>query len=292
MTPLPLWQLIAILVAVLIAGRFLAWWAWRAIAFSGPRLGRGITGLARRPRLVGWLKRRWPRTTRFVEQRAAVDRFTGLPLTLLVGLALYLIFLAAGLVEDVLEGEELIAFDRHVNEALAVLREPHFLDFVGWITGLANTETLVAVTLVAIGFLWAHNRLRYVPGLVLTVIGSQLLTYVGKYALDRDRPDFLTFASAATPSFPSAHATGAIAVYGFIIYAIARDMPGVKRRFELGYWGTVLIALIAASRAVLSVHFVSDIAAGLLVGGFWLLSGFAVTEYLRERTELLTPPWR
>jgi len=44
----------------------------------------------------------------------------------------------------------------------------------------------------------------------------------------------------------------------------------------------MLIAAIAASRMILSVHFASDVAAGLIVGGFWLLAGFAVTEYLRE----------
>ena len=283
MSPLPFWQLLLMLVATLVASRFIAWWLWRALAFSGPRVGRGLTGLARRPRLGGWFQRRFPATTRAVAARTAVDRFSGLPLTLIAALALYLIFLGVGLVEDLVEGEELIAFDRRFNDALGVIRNPHVVDLFGWITGLGNTETLVAVMLVATGFLWAHGRHRYIPGLVLAVVGSQALTYAGKFAFDRDRPDFVTFATASTPSFPSAHATGAIAVYGFIIYAIARDLPGMGRRFELGYWGTVLIALIASSRAVLSVHYVSDIAAGLLVGGFWLLSGFALTEYLRQR---------
>ena len=44
----------------------------------------------------------------------------------------------------------------------------------------------------------------------------------------------------------------------------------------------MLVALIAASRMVLSVHFASDILAGLLVGGFWLLAGFTLTEWLRH----------
>ncbi|MES1924264.1 phosphatase PAP2 family protein [Salinisphaera sp. T31B1] len=283
MTPLPFWQLLAGLIGLLVAGHILAWWLWRAIAFSGPRLGRGITGLARRRRLLHAIQQRLPRTSAFVARRLAVDRFSGLPLTLMTALAVYLVFLGGGLLEDLFEGEELTQFDQQVNVALNVLRDPTFLHLVGAITALANLETLIAITIVATGFLWADRRSQYIPGLLLTVIGSQTLTYIGKYAIDRDRPDFLTFASASTPSFPSGHATGAIAVYGFIIYAIARDLPGVWRRFEVGYWGCALIALIAASRAILSVHFASDIAAGLLVGGFWLLSGFALTEYLNER---------
>ena len=36
--------------------------------------------------------------------------------------------------------------------------------------------------------------------------------------------------------------------------------------------GTVaLVALICASRMVLSLHYLSDVAAGALIGGFWLL---------------------
>ncbi|MES1929164.1 phosphoesterase PA-phosphatase-like protein [Salinisphaera dokdonensis CL-ES53] len=286
MAPLPFWQLLLGLICILVAGHVLAWWAWRALAFSGPRLGRGITGMARRRKALAWLQRRAPATTRFVGARLTVERFSGLPLTLIAGLAVYLVFLGAGLLEDLFEGEELVQFDQHVNSALAVVRNPHFLEFAGAITALANLETLIAITLVSTGFLWAHRRFAYIPGLLVTVIGSQAITYIGKYAIARDRPDFLTFASASTPSFPSGHATGAIAVYGFIIYAIARDIPGVRRRFELAYWGCALIALIAASRAILSVHFASDIAAGLLVGGFWLLSGFALTEYLRQRADM------
>lgn len=289
MTPLPFWQLLTLLVALLVAGQIVAWLLWRALAFSGPWLGRGLTGLAHRRSLTGGLRRRWPRSSRFIAHRVTTAHFTGLPLTLLAGLALYLIVLGAGLLEDLFEGEELVAFDQQVNAALAVLRDPLFLQLAGFITALANIETLVAVTLVTIGFLWAHRRIHYIPGLLLTVLGSQTLTYIGKYAINRDRPDFLTFATAATPSFPSGHATGAIAVYGFILYAIARDLSGARQRFELAYWGCALIALIAASRAVLSVHFASDIAAGLLVGAFWLLSGFALTEYLRERADLRYP---
>lgn len=283
MTPLPFWQLLSGLIGLLVVGHFVAWWIWRAIAFSGPRLGRSISGMARRRRILHWIDRRFPTLTRLVSNRLAVDRFSGLPLTLMAGLAVYLLFLGGGLLEDLFEGEELTAFDQQVNAALDVVRNPTFVKLVAGITALANLETLVAITIVATGFLWADRRTQFIPGLLLTVIGSQTITYIGKYAIDRDRPDFLTFVTASTPSFPSGHATGAIAVYGFIVYALARDLPGVWRRFELGYWGCALIALIAASRAVLSVHFASDIAAGLLVGGFWLLSGFALTEYLNER---------
>lgn len=89
--------------------------------------------------------------------------------------------------------------------------------------------------------------------------------------------------TAQSASFPSAHAAGAMAVYGFLAYAIARDLPSPRARFQAAYWTSILIALIGLSRVVLSVHYASDVAAGFLVGGFWLLVGFAIAEFARER---------
>ena len=284
MTPLPFWQLLVALIGLLIGMRMLSWWAWNALSIGGVGLwsrAKRASGLrkladalaARQPRLYAWLARRF-----------SIESFTGLPLTLMLLFAAYLLVLGGGLLEDQFEDDELTQLDQAINVALNVLRDPAFLNLFGLITSLANNETLSAITLVSIGFLWAHGRKIYIPGLLLSILGSQAITWLGKFAIARDRPDFLTFATAASPSFPSAHATGAIAVYGFIAYAIARDLAGVRRRFELAYWAAALIGLIAFSRVILSVHFASDIAAGLMVGAFWLLAGFALTEYLRERT--------
>lgn len=282
-TTLSFGWLLAGLFALLLAGRLVAELCWRIARHGAAPLTRGLGSLWGRQQLSTRLAARYPRIAGVLSARISTARFTGLPLTLCVLLAGYLASIGSDLAEDVIEQEEIVRFDQHVNAALAFLRDPHFLDLFAGITGLANLETLIAVTLVSAAFLWADRRAQYIPGLVLTVAGSQLITYIGKYAIDRPRPDFLTFASATTPSFPSGHATGALAVYGFIAYAITRDLVSPRLRFELGYWAGVLIFLIAASRAVLSVHFVSDIAAGLLVGGFWLIAGFALTEVLRQR---------
>lgn len=282
-TTLTFGWLLAGLVALPILCRLLAEILWRLTPRSLAALSRLLGSLWGRQRLSDGFARRFPTPAAFLAARLTTDRFTGLPLTLCILLAGYLASIGSDLAEDVIEQEQILHFDQQINAALGLLREPHFLHLVARITHLADIETLVAVTLVATAFLWAHRRWRYIPGLVLTVVGSQSLTYIGKYAIDRPRPDFLTFANATTPSFPSGHATGAIAVYGFLAYAIARDLTSARLRFELGYWAAVLVFLIAASRMVLSVHFASDIAAGLLVGGFWLIAGFALTEILRQR---------
>jgi membrane-associated phospholipid phosphatase len=93
----------------------------------------------------------------------------------------------------------------------------------------------------------------------------------------RQRPATTIDVTVLSSSFPNGHATAAMAVYGFLAYAIARALP-IRERFEVAYWTAVLILLIGLSRIYLGVHYLTDVTGGFLVGGFWLLIGFAVAE--------------
>lgn len=232
-----------------------------------------------------WLARRFPRLMGLLERRLDPGRFAGLPLTLIAAAALYLAFLFAGLIEEVLEAEGIVAVDQAIVAAVATFRHPLVVGVFIWITHLGAMPALSAVAIVATGFLWAHGPQRYIFPVWLTVLGSQATTWGGKFLVARPRPDFLLDVTAYSPSFPSGHTTGAAAVYGIIAYAISRDLQGAGARFAVAYWTLVLIALVALSRIVLSVHYPSDVAAGLLVGGFWLLAGVALAETSRAATQ-------
>lgn len=283
MTTLPFWLLVTLLIVLLLAARFVAWRVRRALTFAGPRLGLSLRRIDVPKRPGDYVAWRWPGGYRWLASRVTVDRFSGLPLTLMVLLATCLAFLFGGFVAALFHGGGIIQIDQKIGAMANLLRNDWFLRLFGLITSLGDAEVLVAITLVAVGFLWVHKRAYYIPGLLFTVIGSTATTYISKYVISRDRPDFETFASVVTPSFPSGHTSGAVAVYGFIIYVMTRDLSATRPRFELIYWGTALILLIAASRVILGVHYASDVIAGILVGGFWLIAGVALTEYLRER---------
>src|SRR5699024_1031856 len=124
----------------------------------------------------------------------------------------------------------------------------------------------------ALVWLWLRRQRRTAYGLVTSALGAQLSVYALKYTINRPRPPFEAFAHAASPSFPSAHATAAVAVYGFIIYALTRTQPQRLRR-ECRFWGSCGIALLAASRVIIGVHYLSDVLAGLLIGSCWLALG-------------------
>lgn len=184
--------------------------------------------------------------------------------------------LAALLVQQVLAAPGLAALDGRINLLLEPCRAPWLVRGFAWFTGIGSTAALLAVSAVATGFLLALARDRLVLPLWLSIAGAELTTWTAKFVIDRPRPDFLAKVTALSPSFPSAHATGAIAVYGFIAYVLAREPRSAGHRFALGYWSAVLVLLIAFSRVFLSVHYASDVLGGLLVGGCWLLLGIAL----------------
>jgi membrane-associated phospholipid phosphatase len=278
--------LVAALVVAIACLRALAWrlvrlairaTGWLRAAAAGPRVRERT-----RP-ILDRLRARAPRLCRWVEPRLDPDSFSGLPLTLLVVAALYIAGLFGGLVEEVMEAEGMQRLDLAINAVLAPWREQPWLAVFLWITELGAGPTLTAVSIVATGFLWAHRRPLFIVPLWVAFLGAQATTWLGKYAIARTRPEFIEAATAVSPSFPSGHTTAAMALYGFLAYVIARDLVSLRARFEIVFWAGMLAAAVGFSRIFLSVHYTSDVAAGYLVGGFWLLVGFALAEMARAR---------
>lgn len=273
------WVLLAGLLAGLAAGRYLVFALWRRRAWLWQRLVDGARPL-QLDALGKRLEARWPRTGAWLRARLDYRQFTGLPLTALVVLGLHLFGLGGALVEELYEDNELQRLDERMHQNLGWLREPRFVALFAWLTTFGDPQSLIAAGLVAGAFLLAHRQYGLLTGLLLSVAGSQLATLLGKYVIDRPRPEVVTFVEAATPSFPSGHTTGAMAVYGFIAYAVARVARIPRLRFEIVFAACMLVALVALSRVVIGVHYLSDIAAGLVNGAFWVVAGIAVAEWL------------
>jgi membrane-associated phospholipid phosphatase len=152
-----------------------------------------------------------------------------------------------------------------------------------WITMFGNVQTLLAVVIVTTGFLLAHGPRAFLLPSWIAILGSEITTWSGKFALNRVRPEFLYDVTASSPSFPSGHAANSLAVYGMIAYVIARDL-GPTRALHIYYWTLAAVLLIALSRVMLHVHYPSDVLAGLLVGTFWLLLAVVIAERHRSRS--------
>jgi len=162
------------------------------------------------------------------------------------------------------------ALDAWVNAALAPLRHPWVLALFEWLTVMGTGAAAVAVAVAAAGLLAAGGRGWLAVPLWATLAGAEAATWAVKFLVGRARPAFLDGITAASPSFPSAHATVAMSLYGFVGLAVAAGLPGWRRAVLAGTG--VFIGLIGFSRLVLSLHYLSDVAAGYAVGAaaLWL----------------------
>jgi membrane-associated phospholipid phosphatase len=231
-----------------------------------------------RSRLVG----RYPTLFEFVRSRTDPHQPIGLPLTLMVVAALYLAALFGGLTEDILEAKGTVQADNLVHAAFVTWRVEPLMSAFLWITALGSSPSVVSAVIIATGFLWSQRRSYVIAPLWVTCLGAVASTSIGKLLIGRHRPPTGLDVTMMTSSFPSGHTTVSLAVYGFIAYAIARNLPNGRERFEVAYWTAILILFIGFSRIFIGVHYLTDVVGGFLVGGFWLLVGFTMSEWLGQ----------
>ena len=159
--------------------------------------------------------------------------------------------------------------DDAVNLFFTPYREGLPLLLFLWLTEIGTGATGAAVVLAVSAVLWSVGRGRVAALLCLCFVGAEATTWALKFAVARARPDFLDGITAASPSFPSAHATVAGSVYGFVALLAASD-AGRWRGAVLGV-GAAIVLLVGFSRVFLSLHYFTDVLAGYAVAGVWLL---------------------
>lgn len=142
-----------------------------------------------------------------------------------------------------------------------------------WISEVGGTRgaLLLAVVAVVLAIRAPAGRARAVQVgtfAVLVVGGQFLLSNAVKLLVDRPRPDLLNLTGFAGTSFPSGHATAAAATLAVAALLLAR---GRSRRAQALVFGVAagLAAMVAATRVLLGVHWLTDVLAGLLLGWGW-----------------------
>jgi membrane-associated phospholipid phosphatase len=213
--------------------------------------------------------RRHPRLQAFLRRRT--DRTTAGGMLLTISFAVvFATALVVGLALDLADRNETVAeLDESVSEWGSEHASSEAVDVLKLVTDLGGTEVLVVV-LVAVGVVdYARRRKRDVLLFLLAVgLGQSLLSNVLKLAIDRERPSVLQLAGASGSSFPSGHSTAAAACWAAVALVLARY---ASRRIRLAAAvAAVFVALaVGASRALLGVHWVTDVLAGLALGWGW-----------------------
>jgi membrane protein DedA with SNARE-associated domain/membrane-associated phospholipid phosphatase len=265
---------LAMLVVVLIGlvvGRIL-----RGMRERGERLPERLARIAPVERLRG----RFPRQSVWLARRIDIDSPRGFLLSLVVVAGVICGWIFVGLAQDVVAHEE------------AVLSDPGALRFVvdhrvSWanalmkgITWLGSNAVLIPlVAALACYTLLRKKDWRATVLLVAAIVGANAWYHVVKPLVARERPpDVVHLITVSGYSFPSGHATAAVAVWGAVAIVLAAGRPG---RQKAAIWiGAGLVAtLVSFSRVYLGVHWWTDVAGGMALGGAWLCLLVAVGAY-------------
>lgn len=273
------------LLALLLAW-LLLWLLKRAVMRHGPQtmlvmrsLARSVARAIRGNPFVHHFIRHHPRIMQFLAARTDHSHFCGLPLTLLTLAFFYVLALFAGIVEDLVRADSIVAIDEITAQLVSSFRAPELIQPFIWLTNLGVPQVIGPLLVIAALAFWLLGRRWLIAPLLVSSLGAAAFTMLGKLAFQRPRPAEAVILEHSF-SFPSGHATIAVAFYGFLGYVLIRSANNRRNRVNWLFLSGTVILLIGLSRIVLGVHYLSDVWAGYLVGALWLIIGISLNEWL------------
>ncbi len=172
-------------------------------------------------------------------------------------------------------------FDAIANAFFTPEGTSPLVDVFLWITRGGASSALTPLLVVVSGLIWVRGRWRLIGGLWTYYMGTELTVWAVKHLVDRHRPSFIVGVTASSPSFPSAHAAGAAAAYGFIGLLFVWQFPRHNRvRVSVATVTAACVLLVGFSRIFLSVRYVTDVLAGYVLAVVWAGVGVLVVATL------------
>jgi len=235
------------------------------------------------PRIVAARQRFAPQIA-FLQARLSPSGYLGLHLTIGLGLIVAGSWLFGGITEDVIHHDPLVYVDHMVSQFLAAHREPFFTAAMFPVSFLGSPTTVLVVGLALVVYFAWRRKWYEVSVLVIAVGGAQLLDFLLKAIVVRQRPilsdPLLTLTSY---SFPSGHVMGSMAFYGLLAHVAMRRVRRWRTRVTISMSAFVLILLMGFSRMYLGVHYLSDVLGGYAAGFVWLMVTITGVETVVRR---------
>ena len=180
-------------------------------------------------------------------------------------------WLAGIVVTRALGGETLAHVDGPTKVFFAAHQSPALLAAMRDVT-VAGSDRVVLPIAVAGGLWWRWRRATWRPLVVLVAayVGGAFIAVSDKVAVGRDRRAGGGLRAFAGYAFPSGHATQAMAVYGTVAVLAIAATGRPWARLAIGAVAASVILSVALSRLYLGAHWMTDVAAGLGLGGLWV----------------------
>lgn len=252
----------------LLASHPLGWW----LAGVAASALVGCAGLA----ALRALRRASPPLRRFVPVQA---RWT---LLAAMGTAAFVLVLAGAAMTELAEsgrdGGAWGVLDDALAGGLRSQADTAVLRWFAALTHLGDSWALTGLTVVVAVALWSARHRLLATAWLFAMAGNGALTKVLKNVFERVRPEHdHGIAQASGYSFPSGHSSASLVAYALLAYLATRLLP---RAWHLpaALAAGALVFTTGWSRVVLHVHYASDVLAGWLLGGTWMVCTVLVLE--------------
>ncbi len=226
----------------------------------------------------------------FYQRWLSPDGYLGLHLTagfaiaLIAGLSFQLI------ADEVFETPGIRSADAAAQAYVDSIDSPEMTALIRGITFFGNSSSVLVLSLTVGLILFFRRSRRRLYAFASIMAGGGLLNVLLKHGFQRVRPDVSHLVVAHGYSFPSGHAMGSMLFFGglaYVVFFTAQRRPFWRVVGILGCFVATL--LIGASRIYLGVHYLSDVAAGLVAGLCWIgicVSGTEGWIRLRDRRRM------
>jgi undecaprenyl-diphosphatase len=170
------------------------------------------------------------------------------------------------------------ALDDAIADGLRAQADTAVLNWFAALTHVGDSWVLTGTAMVVAVALWVRQHRLLAAGWLVALAGNGALTKILKALFERVRPEHVHgIAQEDGFSFPSGHSSASMTAYTMLAYLATRLLP---RPWHLP-------AVLAAgaltfttgwSRVVLQVHYASDVLAGWLLAGTWVLCTVLIME--------------
>lgn len=179
----------------------------------------------------------------------------------------------------------IVTFDHQFQSYVTTVTHDSLYILMTWWTDLGSVTFFIIGTIVFALTIWFHPDIseNWIVPLIINMLGIAALSTWMKMLIARPRPTFNEAYDAVSFSFPSAHASGSTAFYGFlIIFVMYHTENSAIKRIVIGLLVFLLLS-IAFSRLILNVHYFSDMLGGIILGMFWLSFCLGLSKPLLQK---------